>query len=245
MRNGHGRGAGRLLMVAIWLARAAAATAGDASPATAVADAEVMARFVARPDEPTREFRARRRLEVSSDGLGKSAWMEVRVVVDAVAGFRYEVLAAGGSPMLQDKILHKVLRAEQEVYASRDNAGTALTADNYVFSPGGRDGEGRVRLLATARRKEVGLLNGEFLVTDDADLVEVSGTMAKGPSFWIPRIEMTKRYARVHGHRVNVRVDSTSYVRFLGPSRFTMTTEYESIDGDVVDAAADAATGTR
>ena len=81
----------------------------------------------------------------------------------------------------------------------------------------------------------MGLLNGQFLVTPDtADLVEVSGTMAKGPSFWIPRIDMTKRYARVRGHRVNVRVDSVSHVRLLGESRFTMTTEYESIDGDTV-----------
>jgi len=104
-----------------------------------------------------------------------------------------------------------------------------------------------VCLAASARRKEVGLLNGRFLVSPDtADIVEVSGTMAKGPSFWIPRVDMVKRYARVGGHRVNVRVESVSHVRLLGESRFTMTSAYEQIEGDpVLPAVASAAPATR
>ena len=222
------------LAVAVWLAAThAIPESGGANAASA--DSDVLARFVARPDEPTRSFRARRRLEITSGALGKTAWMDVEVDVDPQHGFRYGVIAAGGSAMLQERILHKVLSAEQQVYAAGANPKPALTIDNYTFAPGGRDERGLVRLLASARRKEVGLLNGQFLVTPDtADLVEVSGTMAKGPSFWIPRIDMTKRYARVRGHRVNVRVDSVSHVRLLGESRFTMTTEYQSIDGDTV-----------
>ena len=137
--------------------------------------------------------------------------------------------------MLQERILHRVLRTEQEVYAAGTTARTALTAENYTFAPGGRSAEGLVSLAATARRREVGLLNGRFLVTPDtADLVEVSGTMAKGPSFWIPRVDLLKRYARIQGHRVNVRVESISHVRVLGESRFTMTSVYEQIDGEAI-----------
>ena len=78
----------------------------------------------------------------------------------------------------------------------------------------------------------MGLLNGHFLVdAHDADLLEVSGTLAKGPSFWIRRVELTKRYARIAGRRVNVEVESVSHLRLLGRSRFTMTTHYEQIDG--------------
>jgi hypothetical protein len=139
-----------------------------------------------------------------------------------------------------------VLRAVQEVYAAGGNPRAALTAENYVFAPGGHDPQGRVRLLVRARRREVGLLNGHFLVTPDtADLVEVAGTMARGPSFWIPRVEMTKRYARVQGHRVNVEVESVSHVRLLGRSRFTMRTSYESIEGDAVAAAEEARAASR
>ncbi len=243
--------------IACWLAAATGTLLGAAigapadrntehEPVTSAlsCDAEALAKFLARPDEPSRAFRAHRRLEIRGGALGKKAWMEVQVDVDPKEGFRYRVLAAGGSEMLQDKILHKVLRAEQQVYAEGANSLTALTADNYLLAAGGCDAKGLARLLATARRKELGLLNGQFLVTrDTADLVEVSGTMAKAPSFWIPRVEMTKRYARVQGHRMNVRVDSVSHVRLLGESHFTMTTEYQSIDGDTIPPVGAASAG--
>jgi hypothetical protein len=221
--------------------------AGPGASASAPSDDEVLRRFLARPDEPNRSFRVRRHLEVTSGALGKEAWMDVLVELDAREGFRYAVTAAGGSEMLQEKILKKVLGAEREVYASRTNDRTSLTAENYSFAPCGRTGDGLVCLAASARRREVGLLNGRFLVSPDtADIVEVSGTMAKGPSFWIPRVDMVKRYARVGGHRVNVRVESVSHVRLLGESRFTMTSAYEQIEGDpVLPAVASAGPATR
>ena len=161
--------------------------------------------------------------------------MEVRVELDPRDGFRYTIVDQGGSRVLQERILERVLRAEQQVYATGANPATALTAANYLFAPGGSGPQGLVRILATARRKETGLIDGEFLVTPDtSDLREVSGTMAKAPSFWVPRVDLRKRYERVCGHRVNVRVDSVSHVRVLGESRFTMTTDYEEIDGDSV-----------
>jgi len=57
---------------------------------------------------------------------------------------------------------------------------------------------------------------------------------------------MVKRYARVGGHRVNVRVESVSHVRLLGESRFTMTSAWEQIEGDpALPAVASAAPATR
>ena len=223
------------LALAAWLAGAPVAADGPAAATARDTDADVLARFVARPDEPTRAFRARRRLEITSGALGKKAWLLARVELDPARGFRYTVLAAGGSEMLQEKLLLRILRAEQEVYESGGSSKTALTVDNYSFAPGGRDPRGLVRLLATARRKEIGLVNGEFLVAPEtAELMEVSGTMARTPSFWISRVDLTKRYARVRGHRVNVDVQSVSHLRLLGVSRFSMSTEYEEIDGDIV-----------
>ena len=208
---------------------------GAASWPPGPSDDEVLRRFLDRPDELNRSFRVRRHLEVTSGALGKQAWMDVVVELDAAQGFRYAVTGAGGSEMLQERILRKILGAEQEVYASGTNGRTSLTSANYAFALGGRSEDGLVCLAATARRKEVGLLNGRFLVSPHtADIVEVSGTMARGPSFWIPRIDMVKRYARVKGHRVNVRVESVSHVRLLGESRFTMTSAYEQIEGDPV-----------
>jgi len=236
--------AGRLVMT---LALAVAASQEIPRPATAdkappesrtadgASDAQVLEKFLNRPDEPVRSFRARRHLEITSGALGKKAWMDVLAEMDPDLGFRYTVTASGGSEMLQNRILRRVLGSEQEVYAAKANPKGALTAANYVLEPCGRCEGGLVCLAATARRKEVGLINGRFLVTaDTADLVEVTGTMAKAPTFWIPRVDLMKRYARIQGHRVNVRVESVSHVRLLGASRFTMTAEYEMIDGDLI-----------
>ena len=224
-----------LVLFAGGAAADSAAPPAGTSGGRALSDDEILRRFVALPDEPTRSFRVRRHLEITSGALGKTAWLDVLVELDAGQGFRYTVTGAGGSEMLRDKILHKVLRAEQEVYTAGTNDRTALTVRNYQFAACGRTAEGLVCLRATARRREVGLLDGRFLVSPDtADLVEVSGTMAKGPSFWIPRVDMSKRYARIQGHRVNVRVDSVSHVRLLGESRFTMTSVYERIDGEAI-----------
>ncbi len=195
-------------------------------------DAEVLARFLARPDEPVRSFRARRHLEVSAP-FGRKAWMDVLVELDPADGFHYRVLDAGGSEALREKVLLRVLRSEQQAYAADATRRTALTAENYALSSGGRDARGLVRLRAIPRRKESGLLDGEFLVTpDSAELVEVSGRLAKAPDFFVPVVEVRKRYQRIHGHRVTVEVESTSHLRLLASSRFSLTTRYEAIDGD-------------
>lgn len=219
--------------------------AGEHAPTS---DDDVVMRFVTRPDEPTRSFRALRHLEVESPRLGKSAWMDAMTELDPERGFSFTVLGVGGSDWLVKKVLDKMLRTEQEVYASGGSPRAAPTAENYDLRFGGRVEDGRVRLLAKAKRKETGLVNGHFLVTaDSADLVQVEGRLAKGPAFWVPRVDLKKTYARIEGHRVVVRVEAISYVRLLGPARFLMTLTYEMIDGQILPppgAAVSAASGT-
>ena len=65
-------------------------------------------------------------------------------------------------------------------------------------------------------------------------IVQVSGTLAEAPAFWVPRVDVTRRYQRIHGHRVSVEIDSVAHIRLLGSSRFTMTTSYEMLDGENV-----------
>ncbi len=232
-----------LLAALLALAGSAAAPASvTGASVPGPSDQEVLRLFLARPDEPTREFRARRHLEITSGLLGKKAWMDALVELDPRTGFRYTITDAGGSEMLQNKILKRVLEREQQIYASGTASRTFLTTDNYAFAPCGRRVEGLVCLTATARRKEVGLINGRFLVTPDtADIVSVSGDLARAPSFWIPRVEISKHYRRIQGHRVNVRVESRSHVRLLGIARFTMTTTYQEINGDPIVAETQAA----
>jgi len=186
---------------------------------------------VSRPDEPVGRFRARRRMK--ADGLGKHAWMDVWTELSPEDGFCWTVESEGGSGLLLDKGLRSMLRREEESYNSGRIARAALTAENYDLAPAGRDLEGLVHLRARPRRRDSTLLDGTFVVTaDTADLVRAGGRLAKGPSFWIPRVDVVRHYARLRGHRVLVRVETVAHVRFLGESRLVVTYDYEMVNGE-------------
>jgi hypothetical protein len=88
------------------------------------------------------------------------------------------------------------------------------------------------RVLTVEVIAEITLVNGTVDVTrQDNDLVQLAGRLAKSPSFWVSRVEVVRRYARIGGVRVPVQVESTAHVRFAWPSAKTMTYRYETING--------------
>ncbi len=195
----------------------------------------VLARFLARPDESHRRFRVRRRMR--AEGLGKRAFMDVRVEMDPEDGFRFQVEAEGGSRLLLDRALRVGLAKEREAHASADPAQRALTSENYVFGSPESEGDGYVRLRALPRRPETTLLDGSVLVTaDSADLVRVDGRLARAPSFWIPRVDVARQFRRIQGHRVQVRLESVAHLRLLGEVCLVVDSDYEMVDGEDITA---------
>jgi hypothetical protein len=75
---------------------------------------------------------------------------------------------------------------------------------------------------------------------DDGDLVRVEGVLAKMPSWWTKRVEITLRYARIDGVRVPVEMASRADVRIAGDSSFSMTYYYTMINGRAIDGPAEA-----
>jgi hypothetical protein len=192
-----------------------------------------LAAFLTRPDEPVTRYRARRRMEVSA--MGERAWLEIQAELDAGRGFRWTVLSEGGSRMLREKSLLRLLRAEAETHASVLPSRSALTSENYALEPEGREPDGLVRLRARPRRRETALVDGVFVVTPGtADLVRVEGGLARAPSFWIKHVDVSRHYARVGGHRVVVRMESVAQIRLVGPSHLVVTYDYEMIDGQAI-----------
>jgi hypothetical protein len=227
----------RLASQALGAVLAAAQAAGSEGPGWAPLERETaseeaaLARFEARPDEPHRALRAVRRMR--AEGLGKRAFMDVRVWLDPDRGFTYEVEAEGGSRFLRDRAFRAMLEEERQAYASGRADRTALTADNYVLTPNGRGPGGLVRLRAVPRRREAALLDGCLVVTaDTADLVRVEGRLARSPSFWISRVDVVRHYRRIRGHRVQVRLESTAHLRLFGDVRIVVDFDYEMVDGE-------------
>jgi hypothetical protein len=192
-----------------------------------------LARFLARPDEPVDSYRGRRLLH--AEGLGKRAQMEVLVELDEQGDFRWTVLSEEGSPDLLEKAFRTMLEKEQEAYARGRTGRASLTSANYELEPDGREPGGLVRLRLDPRRKETALVDGHILVTPDtADIVRVEGKLARGPSFWLHKVEVVRRYERLRGHRVLAGFESTAHIRFVGKIHITGDFTYEVIDGDAV-----------
>jgi hypothetical protein len=96
------------------------------------------------------------------------------------------------------------------------------------------DGE-IAKLQIVPLRADTLLVNGTLTIeAGTGDLLSVEGRLAKSPSFWTNRVDVSRRYGRVAGIRVPLQVESTANVKFAGTSEFSMTYEYASINGSDV-----------
>jgi hypothetical protein len=212
----------------------AAACAFTAHPSALQAPPSIVERFLARKDPPPFQYRALRHLDARNEHFGVAGWMDAWTDVDRNGGFRYEVVAEGGSGYIRSHVLRAALAGEQKMWMSGESGKAALTRDNYEFIPLGSVPD-RLSLAALGvmpRRKDVLLVNGSiFLTPEDADLVRVEGKLSKTPSFWTRRVEVVRRYERINGIRVPVAIESVAQVLIAGRSTFKMTYEYEAING--------------
>ena len=213
------------IVLAGWLAHPAA----DSSPV-----GSVLERFLTRADEPVTQFRATRHLEAQNDRFSKEATMDV--VTELLDGhFTYNILKETGSETIRRRAMRGLLETEAEQAGIKDPSRFAVTPANYTLAGGEVADDGTVKLLAKPRRKDVGMVDGAVFVTStDADIVRVEGRMVKSPSFWTTRVDVVKRYARIAGVRVPVRLDTTAHVRFAGTSTMSMTYNYEMVNGKEV-----------
>jgi hypothetical protein len=189
-------------------------------------------RFLSRPDEPITQYRARRTLEGHNPRFKMDGAIEAITELSADGRFSYTIVSETGSDYIRNKVLRPLLETEAKVIASGNPSRSALTIDNYDIGGGELAEPGIVKLFAKPRRKEVSLIDGAVFVTSaDSDLVRVEGKMAKNPSFWTTRVNLVRRYDRIGGIRVPVRLDSTAQIRFAGASSLSMIYDYEMIDG--------------
>ena len=108
---------GRILvgLLALAIAPNVRATAPDV-PETAD---HCIRRFLAQ-DDAQPSYRAIRRLEAENGS--RRGWLEAAIEYTPPSGFRYQVIAEGGSGFIRDKILRGVLDAERSHRARRHRA---------------------------------------------------------------------------------------------------------------------------
>lgn len=192
-----------------------------------------MQQFLARRDELP-PHRALRRMQAENPGSGESGWLDASTEFTPGAGFRYEVVAEGGSGYIRSRVLRAVLEGERNLVARGGMSRSAIAMSNYVFQPGGFDPTGLVKILLSPRRKETMLITGAMFLTPEGDLTRIEGRLAASPSFWVKRVDIVRSYHRIDGVLLPIAVDSTAHVRFVGKSTLRMTYEYSEVGGRTV-----------
>jgi hypothetical protein len=235
-------GAGKALLLAgICLAPFGVHLAGAPAPAATASASEHTAveRFLTQTEKPPVAYQARRRLEASSAKLNESAWMEVLTEYRPNSGFHFSIVAQGGSERIGRRVLKPVLEAEQENSAREEWRKANLSRANYEFNFGGRTAEGMLKMQLNPRRRDSRLVTGDALLTaPSGDLVRVEGRLSKSPSFWVRWAHVSRSYLPIHGAMMPVAIESTADVRIAGMSKFSMTYEYQMVDGYALNSAA-------
>jgi hypothetical protein len=214
---------------------AAFATQGNSLVATGASRQtdrlSVLQLFFGTDDSSPTEYRARRHLEARTAHFDMTAWMDVYTEGTA-SSLNYTILGEGGSDYIRSHVFRNALETERKMWASSAPDRSAITSENYTFDDSGDEATGLARVGVRPKRKDLLLVDGSiFLRRDDGELVKVEGALSKNPSFWTRGVEVTGHYERIAGVRLPVAFESVANVLVVGKSTFTMTYDYEMVNG--------------
>jgi hypothetical protein len=228
------RGLIRSLLLTVIAAWVLVGANGASASATGGADAKfaaVLQRFLSHDDPSPTAYRSLRHLEANQPRLNKAAWMDVWTESDELQGFKYTVVAQGGSGYIRSRVFLASLETEKKMYQSGEPARAALRPENYLFAEGAA-ADGLSAVAVTPRRKDVLLIDGSiFLRPEDGELVRLEGRLSKAPSVWVRQVQVVQSYRRIAGVRMPVAVDAVANVVLAGRATFRMTYEYETVNG--------------
>jgi len=182
-------------------------------------------------------YQARRVLTASTMGGRMSASLEAWTYLDPDGTFRFDVIRQNGSGLIRERVLVAALEAEQRSRNHGETGQAELTPTNYDFQVDEEAREdGLVTIRLSPRRKTPMLLDGTVTVRQqDGDMVRIDGSLSKRPSWWTKHVDIVRRYERIAGVRVPIEMSSRADVRIAGDATFSMTYDYEMINGQAVD----------
>jgi hypothetical protein len=172
------------------------------------------------------------------------------VSAEMVVGVRYlspgtkdfTIKSSSGSKLIVDKVLKKVLQAEQDAQSTEAQRRTALNTDNYDFKMIGYQTEASKAmyvLMVEPKTNNKYLFRGKIWVdADDFAVVRLEAEPAKNPSFWTKNSQIEQSYKKVNDFWLPARNYSTSSMRFGGRAELTIEyRNYQIISADPIAAA--------
>jgi outer membrane lipoprotein-sorting protein len=170
------------------------------------------------------------RVEYRSSIKTVSAEMAVGVRYLAPGTKDFTIKSSSGSKLIVDKVLRKVLQAEQDAQSTEAQRRTALNSENYDFKMIGQQTEtskAMYVLKVEPKTNNKFLFRGKIWVdSDDFAVVRLEAEPAKNPSFWTKNSQIEQSYKKLNDFWLPERNHSTSSMRFGG--RAELTIEYRN-----------------
>ena len=204
----------------------------DTGPLTAAQVVEKLVRMNLLRSEALHSYHGTRAYRVEYHGLlgTKSAEMGVDVIYRAPGTKEFTIRSSTGSKLIIDKVLRKLLQAEEEALSADGQRRTALSNDNYEFTMVGYESAALRPMYVLAvepKTKSKFLFRGRVWVdAHEFAVVRLDAEPAKSPSFWTKSSQIEQSYQKVSDFWLPQRNHSISSIRMGG--RAELTIEYQS-----------------
>jgi len=176
--------------------------------------------------EELQGYSASRTYEVRNPAGKISAQAVVKLEYEAPDKKMFSKTSESGSVVVRQLVFDRLIENELDTVSGPEHSRSAITEENYVFTP---DGEGEVGpyhcliFKATPKRKEKYLFEGRIWVDQqDFAIVRITGQPAKSLSFWIKRADFVRQYEKVGGFWLPSRDETTVEVKVYGTVVFSI-----------------------
>ena len=184
--------------------------------------------------EALQKYQNRRYYSLDYTGFPASfhAEMVVDMIYDAPATKQFKIVSQKGPQWIIDRILKRLLEAEQEALSEENRERVNITPSNYDF--GGfehQDSPDNCSYVVSLEPKIPNklLFRGKIWVdSSDFAVCRIEAEPAKNPSFWIKKTDIHHSYLKVGDFWLPSENKSVSAVR--GGGRAVLTIKYEDYE---------------
>jgi hypothetical protein len=210
-----------LMAVAGWSSRAPERTAADACPAASA----VLQRFILSQERASGWPLETIEIDASLPKLKKAGWLRAIRRTFPAEKPHYDVLEIAGDRTVKNQVIARYLSATERA-TDLPVSSVAITSANYEIHYAGRVCVGERPAYAfriTPRKKRDGLLNAALWLDSETGIaVRESGYLAKSPSVFLKRVNVTTEN-ELHNGTIEARITHiVAETRLIGPARLVI-----------------------
>jgi len=141
----------------------------------------------------------------------------------------FKILEEHGSHVIGNMVFRPLMDHEIKATSIEAKRDTSITPANYNVELKGEDeldGRHCYLLYAVPRRRDKYLFEGTIWIdAEDLAVAQIVGQPAKNPSFWVKKVQFTRRYQKIGDFWMPKEDTSVSEVKIFG--KHTLTIRYE------------------